>query len=85
MTQDIDRMVIKAVASFRRLDVLVNNPGVTRRAHSMDLTAEDWDPHFRERRLGLGLLQPITRRQALIDAVAAFFEQACDARFALSP
>lgn len=40
---DIDRMVAEAVAVFGRIDTLVNNAGVTRRAYIMDLTEEDWD------------------------------------------
>ena len=39
----IDRMVARAVATFGRIDVLVNNAGVTRRAPLMDLTESDWD------------------------------------------
>jgi meso-butanediol dehydrogenase/(S,S)-butanediol dehydrogenase/diacetyl reductase len=41
--QDIDRMVAEAIAAFGRIDVLVNNAGVTRRAYIMDLAEEDWD------------------------------------------
>lgn len=41
--KDIDRMVEAAVGAFGRLDVIVNNAGVTRRAYIMDLTEEDWD------------------------------------------
>lgn len=41
--EDIDRMVEAAVGAFGRLDVIVNNAGVTRRAYIMDLTEEDWD------------------------------------------
>lgn len=41
--KDIDRMVEAAVAEFGRLDVIVNNAGVTRRAYIMDLTEKDWD------------------------------------------
>jgi NAD(P)-dependent dehydrogenase (short-subunit alcohol dehydrogenase family) len=40
---DIDRMVAEAIAAFGKIDVLVNNAGVTRRAYIMDLTEEDWD------------------------------------------
>jgi len=44
---EIDRMVSEAVARFGKIDTLVNNAGVTRRAYIMDLTEEDWDRIFR--------------------------------------
>jgi NAD(P)-dependent dehydrogenase (short-subunit alcohol dehydrogenase family) len=44
---EIDRMVNEVLAAFGRIDVLVNNAGVTRRAYIMDLTEEDWDRIFR--------------------------------------
>jgi len=40
---DIDRMVGESIAAFGRIDILVNNAAVTRRAYIMDLTEEDWD------------------------------------------
>jgi len=40
---EIDAMIDAAVAHFGRLDVIVNNAGVTRRAYIMDLTEADWD------------------------------------------
>jgi NAD(P)-dependent dehydrogenase (short-subunit alcohol dehydrogenase family) len=40
---DIDRMVERVTSTFGRVDVLVNNAGVTRRASIMDLTENDWD------------------------------------------
>ena len=46
-TQDIDRLVRETLARFGKIDVLVNNAGVTRRAYIMDLTEEDWDRIFR--------------------------------------
>jgi NAD(P)-dependent dehydrogenase (short-subunit alcohol dehydrogenase family) len=46
-TQDIDRLVRETIARFGKIDVLVNNAGVTRRAYIMDLTEEDWDRIFR--------------------------------------
>jgi NAD(P)-dependent dehydrogenase (short-subunit alcohol dehydrogenase family) len=39
----IDRMVARAVGELGRLDVIVNNAGVTRYAYIMDLTEADWD------------------------------------------
>ncbi len=41
--EDIDRMVAKTCETFGKVDVLVNNAGVTRRAYIMDLTEADWD------------------------------------------
>jgi len=41
--QDIDRMVRQTVETFGKVDMLVNNAGVTRRASIMDLTEADWD------------------------------------------
>ncbi len=41
--RDIDRMIATTVGEFGRLDVIVNNAGVTRKAYIMDLTEEDWD------------------------------------------
>ena len=39
----IDAMVAQAVSELGRLDVIVNNAGVTRHAYIMDLTEADWD------------------------------------------
>jgi NAD(P)-dependent dehydrogenase (short-subunit alcohol dehydrogenase family) len=39
----IDAMIEKTVAQFGRLDIIVNNAGVTRFAYVMDLTEADWD------------------------------------------
>src|SRR5208283_4419 len=39
----IDAMVGRTVAELGRLDVIVNNAGVTRYAQIMDLTEADWD------------------------------------------
>ena len=39
----IDAMIARIVAELGRLDVIVNNAGVTRYAYIMDLTEADWD------------------------------------------
>ncbi|HXP06831.1 MAG TPA: glucose 1-dehydrogenase [Stellaceae bacterium] len=39
----IDAMIEKTVAEFGRLDIIVNNAGVTRYSYVMDLTEADWD------------------------------------------
>ena len=43
----IDRLVGLAIAAFGRIDIAVNNAGVTRRADIMDLTEQDWDRIYR--------------------------------------
>lgn len=39
----IEAMIARAVAELGRLDVIVNNAGVTRYAYIMDLSEADWD------------------------------------------
>jgi len=39
----IQRMIDKTVEAFDRLDIILNNAGVTRRADIMDITEVDWD------------------------------------------
>src|SRR3954467_15191591 len=39
----INAMIERTVAEFGRLDIIVNNAGVTRYSYIMDLTEADWD------------------------------------------
>jgi NAD(P)-dependent dehydrogenase (short-subunit alcohol dehydrogenase family) len=39
----IEAMITRVVAEFGRLDIIVNNAGVTRFGYIMDLTEADWD------------------------------------------
>jgi len=41
--EDIDRMVLRTIAEYGHVDILLANAGVTRRAYIMDLTEADWD------------------------------------------
>jgi len=41
--KSIDAMIARTAAELGRLDVIVNNAGVTRAAYIMDLTEADWD------------------------------------------
>jgi NAD(P)-dependent dehydrogenase (short-subunit alcohol dehydrogenase family) len=62
----IDRMVQAVIGTFGRIDVLVNNAGVTRRAHIMDLTEQDWDRIMRVNAKGVFFcLQRVAREMIL--------------------
>jgi len=51
--RSIDAMIARTVAELGRLDVIVNNAGVTRYAQIMDLTEADWDRIHRVNAKGL--------------------------------
>lgn len=44
---NIGAMVARSVKEFGRIDIVVNNAGVTRPAYIMDLVEDDWDHTFR--------------------------------------
>lgn len=73
----IDRMVRQTIDTFGRVDVLVNNAGVTRRAYIMDLTEEDWDRIHRVNAKGVFFClqrvarEMIPRRQGVIINIAS--------------
>jgi 3-oxoacyl-[acyl-carrier protein] reductase len=74
---EIDRMVKQTIDTFGRIDVLVNNAGVTRRSYIMDLTEEDWDRIHRENAKGVFFClqrvahEMIPRRQGAIVNIAS--------------
>ena len=73
----IDAMVRRVIAAFERIDVLVNNAGVTRRAYIMDLTEADWDRIMRVNAKGVFFClqrvarEMITRRSGIIVNIAS--------------
>ena len=40
---DIDRMIGQAKDAFGRIDIIINNAGVTRHIYIMDVEEQDWD------------------------------------------
>jgi 3-oxoacyl-[acyl-carrier protein] reductase len=74
---EIDRMVKQTIDTFGRIDVLVNNAGVTRRSYIMDLTEEDWDRIHRVNAKGVFFClqrvahEMIPRRQGAIVNIAS--------------
>jgi NAD(P)-dependent dehydrogenase (short-subunit alcohol dehydrogenase family) len=73
----IDAMVRRVAATFERIDVLVNNAGVTRRAYIMDLTEADWDRIMRVNAKGVFFClqrvarEMIPRRSGMIVNIAS--------------
>ncbi len=91
---EIDRMVKQMVDTFGRIDVLVNNAGVTRRSYIMDLTEADWDRIHRVNAKGVFFClqrvarEMITRRQGAIVNIASIagkgYEGTSNAAYAAS-
>ena len=91
---EIDRMVTETVKAFGRIDTLVNNAGVTRRAYIMDLTEEDWDKIHRVNAKGVffclqrAAREMIPRREGRIINIASVagkgFEGTSNAIYAAS-
>ena len=73
----IDAMVRRTTATFERIDVLVNNAGVTRRADIMELTEADWDRIMRVNAKGVFFClqrvarEMITRNSGVIVNIAS--------------
>ena len=63
--QSINKMVDEFVAEFGRIDVIVNNAGITRSAYIMDLTEEDWDKIHRVNAKGVFFCMQRAARQMI--------------------
>jgi NAD(P)-dependent dehydrogenase (short-subunit alcohol dehydrogenase family) len=63
--ESINAMVAQTVAAFGRLDVIVNNAGVTRYAYIMDLTEADWDRIHRVNAKGVFFCLQAAARQMM--------------------
>jgi NAD(P)-dependent dehydrogenase (short-subunit alcohol dehydrogenase family) len=61
----IDAMVARVVAELGRLDIIVNNAGVTRFADIMDLTEADWDHIHRVNAKGVFFCLQAAARQMI--------------------
>jgi meso-butanediol dehydrogenase/(S,S)-butanediol dehydrogenase/diacetyl reductase len=61
----IEAMVERTVAALGRLDVIVNNAGVTRSAYIMDLTEADWDRMHRVNAKGVFFCLQAAARQMI--------------------
>jgi NAD(P)-dependent dehydrogenase (short-subunit alcohol dehydrogenase family) len=63
--ESINAMVERTVATFGRLDIIVNNAGVTRFSDIMDLTEADWDRIHRVNAKGVFFCMQRAARQMI--------------------
>jgi len=62
---EIEKMIAATVEKFGKIDVIVNNAGVTRAAHIMDLTEDDWDRMHRVNAKGVFFCLQTAARQMI--------------------
>ena len=62
---DIQRMIDRTIAAFGKLDILLNNAGVTRRVGIMDITEADWDRIHRVNAKGVFFCLQTAARQMI--------------------
>ena len=61
----INAMIDEVVARYGKLDIIVNNAGVTRSSYIMDLTEEDWDKIHRVNAKGVFFCMQRAARQMI--------------------
>ena len=66
--REIDQMIAAVVDHFGKLDVIVNNAGVTRAADIMDLTEDDWDRIHKVNSKGVFFCLQAAARQMIAQA-----------------
>jgi NAD(P)-dependent dehydrogenase (short-subunit alcohol dehydrogenase family) len=67
--QDVARLVNEAAAALDRIDVLINNAGIAKKARFVDLTPEAWDETIAVNLRGMFLVAQAVAREMLDDEV----------------
>jgi NAD(P)-dependent dehydrogenase (short-subunit alcohol dehydrogenase family) len=66
--QDVGRLVNEAAAALDRIDVLINNAGIAKKAGFLDLTPDEWDETIAVNLRGMFLVAQAVARGMLDDA-----------------
>jgi NAD(P)-dependent dehydrogenase (short-subunit alcohol dehydrogenase family) len=67
--QDVARLANEAAAALDRIDVLINNAGIAKKARFVDLTPEAWDETIAVNLRGMFLVAQAVAREMLDDEV----------------
>jgi NAD(P)-dependent dehydrogenase (short-subunit alcohol dehydrogenase family) len=65
--RDVTRLVNESAASLGRIDVLINNAGIARKARFIDLTPQEWDETIAVNLRGMFLVAQGVAREMLAD------------------